>query len=458
MDTSMKDRWVGVRKGTVGAFLVFGVVTCVVANLALAQGASPAPDKVQSLSFTGYTNKNPLLYSCGEEMRFYVTLVDQNNGNAPVKGRKLVWTLRGDDGAATNGVATSDEPLEIKTKTDKPGFVRLTVNVLDENGKRVRETKKNRDVCWDGGAGADVNRIEAWPIPADFDAFWDARLAALAKAPCVATLTELKPRTDKVRFAKFLVPMPGEKMPAQGLVAWPKDARPGTLPLDVEVAGYGFHATHMDEGRAAAGAGKIMVSITCQGEEPRREEAYYKNLQTNVCRNYCFRNNDGRPEETDFYKMLMRNAMALRWTKTLPQWNGCDIKVHGGSIGGYQSIGLAALDPQVSAVSSFIPWCADFAGATKFKRMGGWAPEWTKALDYVALAHLATRVRCPVSMTIGLGDYICPPSGEILLFNNLRGKKTLNAKQNMGHGSAYGPDVPSYVFENRIAVLPDLPR
>jgi len=412
----------------------------------------------ERLSFTGYSNKNPLLYSCGEEMRFYVTLVDTARNDAPVKGRRLVWTRTGDDGVTEKGEAASDEPLLVKTSIAKPGFVRVTVKVLDAAGKPVRDVERKREVMWDGGAGADVNRIPAVPLPADFDAFWDARRAALAKAPCAARLTELPSRNGKVALAKFLVPMPDAETPAQGLVAWPKAARPHTLPLDVEVTGYGFHRTHLDESRALLGSGRILVSITRQGEDPRREEAYYKNIETNVCRHFCFRNNNGRPEETDFYKMLMRNVQALRWAKTLPTWDGRSIRVHGGSMGGYQALGLAALDPQVSEVGAYIPWCADFAGYAKFKRLGGWAPGWTKALDYVALAHLATRVRCPVEMQIGLGDYVCPPSGEVLLFNNLKGPKKLTATQNMGHGSALGPNPPVYRFENRLAVLPDLPR
>lgn len=402
----------------------------------------------EKLALVGSTDKNPMLYACGEEIRTEIALVDLAQDKAPVKGRKLVWTRTGDDGITEKGEAMSDEPLVLKTKIDKPGFVRITVNVLDADGKKVRDTEKNRDLCWDGGAGADVNRIEAWPIPADFDSFWDARLAELAKAPSAATLTELKARDDRVYFAKFLVPMPNGEMPAQGLVAWPKAAKPRSLPLDVEVTGYGFHATAMDEHRALEG--RLMVSVTRQGEDPRREKAYYENIRTNVCKGFCFRNNGGRPEETDFYKMLMRDAMALRWAKSLPLWDGKTICSHGGSMGGYQAIGLAALDPQVSEVKATIPWCADFAGRAKYKRLGGWAPDWTKALDYMALAHLATRVKCPVKMTIGLGDYICPPSGEVLLFNNLKGPKTLTVKQDMGHGSAYAPDVSAYTFRERI--------
>lgn len=408
------------------------------------------PAVAEALSFLGATDRNPLLYACGEEMAFTVTLVDREAGNAPVKGRRLVWTRQGDDGKKEGGEARSDEPLVVKTRLAKPGFVRLTVNVLDEDGRKVREAKDGRDVCWDGGAGADVSRIEAWPPPGDLNAFWDARLAELARTPCEATLTELKPRTDKVRFAKFLVPMAGEDWPAQGLVAWPKDARPGTLPLDVSVTGYGFHATAMGENQAAEGAGKIMISITRQGEDPRREPGYYENIRTNLCRGFCFRNNGGKVEETDYYKMLMRDVQSVRWAKTLPFWNGKDIHVHGGSMGGYQAIGLAALDRDVTSVNASIPWCADFAGPAKFGRMGGWAPGWTKALDYVALAHLATRVRCPVEMDIGLGDYVCPPSGEVLLFNALGGKKRLKAVQNRGHGSCYGPNPPAYSFAGLI--------
>lgn len=70
------------------------------------------------------------------------------------------------------------------------------------------------------------------------------------------------------------------------------------------------------------------------------------------------------------------------------------------------------------------------------------------ALDDVSLAHLATRVTCPVTMTIGLGDYVCPPSGEVILYANLRGPKTMTVKQNMGHGSEYGPDVETFTLSS----------
>jgi beta-galactosidase len=404
----------------------------------------------ESLSFLGSTDANPLLYACGEEMVFTIRLVDTDADNAPVPGRRLQWMRRGDDGKTERGEATSDEPLIVKTRIDKPGFVRLTVNVLDSDGRKVRDAKANRDVCWDGGAGADVNRIPRWTVPADLDAFWDARISELNETSAEAALNELPSRSDKVFFAAFKVPMPGDEWPAQGLVAWPKEADAASLPLEVEVTGYGFHTTAMNERRAAEDGGRILLSITRQGEHPRQDAAYYENIRTNLCKNFCFRNNGGRVEETDFAKMLLRNVQALRWAKTLPAWNGKDICVRGGSMGGYQAIGLAALDPSVTAVRAASPWCADLAGYAKFGRMGGWCPGWTSALDYVSLSHLAPRVRCPVEMDIGLGDYVCPPSGQMLLFNALGGPKTLKAVQNRGHGSCYGPTPPEYLFREAV--------
>lgn len=165
-------------------------------------------------------------------------------------------------------------------------------------------------------------------------------------------------------------------------MAWPKGAKDGQLPIEVSFDGYGFHATSLSAARAAEGGGRILLAVTRQGEGPCRDAAYYENIRTNVCRDFCFRRNDGAPEKTDFCRMLLRGARALQWAKTLPQWNGRD----------------------------------------------------------------ATRVTCPVALEIGLGDYVCPPSGETILYRNLRGAKSLTVKQNKGHGADYGPDVASFTI------------
>ena len=414
---------------------------------ALAALAFVMPCFGEQLAFKGGTDKNPLLYKSGETMTFTVTLVDKDLKNAPVKGRKLVWTRAGDDGKTEKGEAVSDAPLVVSTCIGQPGFVRLTVKVLGADGKPVRYGK--RDVMFDGGAGADVNSIETTPLPKDFNQFWDSELAKMTTVPMDACLKEVESKDPAVCLRKFTVNMvPGEG-PATGLVAWPKDAKEKSLPMYVHVTGYGFGPTHIGNGEVKKDGGQLVVSITRHGEDPQAPAEYYSNLQTNLLKGYCWRNT-GTKTANDQFKMVMRDVRALAFVKTLPQWDGKSITVRGGSMGGFQSIALAALDRSVTRCVPNVPWMVDLAGHTNFKRMGGWLPGWTPELAYVDTANLATRVTCPVEMYIGLGDYICPPSGEMILFRNFKGPKTMTAKQNMGHGSVYGVESEVFTFKDEI--------
>lgn len=58
-------------------------------------------------------------------------------------------------------------------------------------------------------------------------------------------------------------------------------------------------------------------------------------------------------ETTDQLGMLLRDWRALQWAKTLPEWNGKDVAVAGGSMGGYQALAMAALDPGVTSGSRY---------------------------------------------------------------------------------------------------------
>lgn len=61
------------------------LVGLVIAAVATVSGTSFA----ESLTFMGSTEKNPLEYKLNETIKFSVTLVDKDNGNAPVAGKEL---------------------------------------------------------------------------------------------------------------------------------------------------------------------------------------------------------------------------------------------------------------------------------------------------------------------------------------------------------------------------------
>ncbi len=396
----------------------------------------------ESLYFDGKTEKNPVLYKAGEPMTFLVTLRDKDADGAIAKGRKLVWNRTGDDGENEHGEALSDEPLKITTRIDKPGFVRIIVNVLDHDGNPM----KGRTERFESGAGADVNQLPADPLPADFHAFWDAEVARLHSTPYDAKVEAL-PVRDDIEVLKFSIStFPGER-PATGYILYPRNAAPGSLPMTVRFTGYGFHATRIPF--EAAKKGRLVVEVTRQGEEPDREPEYYKDLQNRTMKNYCFRNNNDK-YKNDFYGMYMRGQRAIQYAETLPVWNRRDIRVEGGSMGAAQAIAAAALNPHVTECVAEIPWMADLAGKARFRRLGGWAPGYTETLRYFDTANLATRVKCPTTIAIGLGDYVCPPSGQMILFRNLAGEKTIKIHQNRIHGRSLQPDPYETVFTGEI--------
>ena len=408
----------------------------------------------EKLAFIGTTDKNPLEYALNETITFTVTLVDKDNGNAAVTGRDLKWTLSGDDSSVTNGTATSDTPLVVTTAIASPGFVRLKVQVKDND-----TWLDDKDNVFDGGAGADVMNIQEWPAPADFATFWQNATNTLYTTPYVPVCTNFNPAgaVDGVSYYLFDIPVAAGELNVTGILAKPANAAAGSCGIITHTEGYGFGRTGLPISSEVL-AGNIVVNIARHGENPWHPDGnYYTNeVKNGFAKDFCFRNNDLTVQDTDYYKMAMRDLRALQYAKSLPEWNGTSLETKGGSMGGWRAITLAALDCDVKQCTASIPWSVDLAGHVKYGYMKGWRPDWTANLDYIDLKNLATLVKCPVTFTAGLGDYVCPPSGEIQLYRALPEPKKVTFTQNMGHGAVHGPNAASYVLQ--APVPPPPPR
>jgi cephalosporin-C deacetylase-like acetyl esterase len=379
--------------------------------------------------FDGTCDKDPLSYKSGETMTFTVTLKDKKSGDAPVTGRRVKWQRRGDDGITESGYATTDKPVVIKTASKKPGFVRVTVELLDKNGKPVRGARNSR---FDGGACADANLLAMTAKPADFDSFWDGEYKKLIDTPYKTELKEVKSKDPKVKVTKFSISTLAGYANATGYILVPAGAKAKSLPIYTIFYGYGFGATKIDY--YLAKKGNIVVQVTRQGEEPDREKSYYENLRKNECKMFGFRNNRDL-YKNDFYNMIIRGQRALQYAETIPEWDGKTMIVQGGSMGGFQAVAAAALNKNVSKCIAIIPWMADLDGYLKHKRMRGWIPNWVEQLAYFDTVNLASRIKCAAQVEVGLGDFICPPSSGILLYRNLKCDKNLILRQNCGHSN-----------------------
>ncbi len=390
------------------------------------------------ITFFGTTDKNPLEYEPGEKMIFSVQCLE--DGTA-VSGKKLTWKRTGDDGKTESGEAVSDaaNPLKIETSINVPGFVRVQVFALDENGAPLGGEQRQ----FNGGAGALLDQIEGTPEPADFDEFWNRQKEILAQVPVKATLTPVDSGNENVLAFDVKVDCAG-LAPVSGYLCMPKDAKEKSLAAHVSFHGYGVGSAHKN---VWLGKSKIYFDVNAHGILNGQSPEYYNTLKSTFLAGYGFsKEENAKPESALWTGMTMRVMRALQYVKTLPEWDGENLLVSGGSQGGFQCLSAAGLDADVTEVEAYVPWMCDLAGKTNNKRLGGWFPEWVDGLGYFDSTNHAKRIKGKVTIYSGLGDYVCPPSGQVVLFKAITTDKRWIVRQGKTHGFTQ-KDAPQYVVE-----------
>ena len=398
-------------------------------------------------------------YKVGETMTF--TLALQGVETLPPDKYFISWTRTGDDGKREGGKvpASLAEPLVVKTSIDKPGFVRIEACVVDGEGRAYRKRfrgdattpegrkalnafeRGDKRIFFDGGAGAEVEKLQSVPEPKDFDEFWARRRQRLAKVPLEAEKKELTGYPGNVSVYAVSIKCAGPR-PSTGYLTVPK--KPGKYPIRVSFHGYGHRYPNKGHViRPIVGQGDcICYNFSPHGYELEREPEYYDEFFRSICsggKTFGFDEKQNEDPETSYFSGYTYRIMrALEWLKTLPEWDGRNLVVGGGSMGGLQTMWAAGLDSDVTEARPSIPWCCDMGGRDTLKRIvSSWYIHETPALRYYDPVNLARRVsrNCRVDIIrAGLGDYCCPPSGVAILFNNIPGPKRIKWVQGSTHG------------------------
>ena len=413
----------------------------------------------------GTTDKDPLSYKAGEEIVFTVT-AEGLHGKVP-EGYFLKWKRTDDYGGEESGrPALTDKPFIYKAKLDKPGFVRLSIEVVDANGSRYVKRftgdattpegrkamnefeRRPKFLFFDGGAGVDVDKLPPTVEPADFDAFWEKQFKRLDLVPLKAGRVQTtSPRAD-VKCYAVRVDCAGLR-PVTGYLTVPVAVDSGkTFPARLETHGYsGGSCKHGRPGWARNN--EIVFNINAHGlklEEFGATEADTKALRWEIATdgrgNYAFdakRNED--PETAYFNGMVLRVKRALQFLKTVKGWNGKDLYASGGSQGGLQTIWAAACGEGVTLAESGITWCCDMAmDKPRLERKiatNCWYIPWTESMGYYDAVNFAKRIprSCRTVITrAGLGDYTCPPMGLAKLYNCIPDNKEIVWVQGSQHG------------------------
>jgi len=413
----------------------------------------------------GTTDKDALAYKVGEEI--ILTLTPSNVvGEVPMGEYFLDWKRTDDFGGVETGrVAFTGAPFVYKARLDKPGFVRLEAYVTGKDGKRYKKQftgdattpegqearnrfeRARKDIFFDGGAGAEPEKLVSFPEPKDFDQFWSSQFARLDKVPIKADTIEIASKNDKVRVYAVRVDCAGLR-PVTGYLSVPKAVDEGkTFSALLNVHGYSGDSCKHGGPRVSNGD-EIMFDVNAHGlklPEFGATEADTKALRWEIRSHdkaYAFdpeQNKD--PEVAYFNGMVLRVKRALQYMKTVKGWDGKNLNVFGGSQGGLQAVWAAGCGEDVTRMQTGVTWCCDMANndlrRSRKVSSDGWYVPWTPSMGYYDPVNFAKRIPTScwsIVWRAGLGDYCCPPRGLAMLYNNIKGNKCIHWVQGSQHG------------------------
>jgi cephalosporin-C deacetylase len=357
-------------------------------------------------------------------------------------GEKIVWRVgvKGDGAANIQKIGyvlkkghltemdrgeltLKDNAAELETKLDEPG------TILAEFTAAVPDKAAIKNL-----AGAVIEPAKIQPSaapPADFDAFWKAKVAELSAIPANPVLEAGQSGNAAVDYWKIkLDNIRGSKI--QGQLARPKAG--DKLPALLIVQWAGVYPLAKDWATSRAREGWLTLNINAHDLPIDAPAEFYKEKQQAELKNYPAIGNDDR-EQSYFLRMYLSCYRAAEYLSSRPDWDGKTLVVMGSSQGGLQSIMTGGLHPKVTALLANVPAGCDHTGQL-IGRQGGW-PMWyyqTQGKDknkvietskYFDVVNFARNVKCPALISVGLIDTTCPPPGVIAAFNQIKTPKEL---------------------------------
>lgn len=329
---------------------------------------------------------------------------------------------------------------------DKHGSVKL------KNGRAVinmgtKKTPGFRDmklsVSLDGKTyehhikvGFSVDKIKPYTQePQDFRSFWQKNVEELKLVPMSYTKELYKDYcTDKIDC--YLVKLQIDKMghSMYGFLFYPKNAQPGKHPVVLCPPGAGIK-TIKDPMRNKyyAENGFVRFEVEIHGLDPRISSETFGEISR------AFNDRNGGYlanglENKDIYYMkhvYVGLVRCIDFLTSLPEWDGKNVAVQGGSQGGALAIIAAGLDSRVTQCVANHPALSDMAGYAAKGGTGGYPhfcrqpqilsnTDCLNTLAYFDVVNFARYVKAPTYLTWGYNDVTCPPTTSYAVWNTLK--------------------------------------
>ena len=179
--------------------------------------------------------------------------------------------------------------------------------------------------------------------------------------------------------------------------------------------------------------GFIRLEMEIHGLNPTMTAEQFKEISSAFDHENGYLSN-GLDNKDNYYMkhVYVACVRALDYLCSLPEWDGKNVFVQGGSQGGALALITAGLDRRVTACVANHPALSDMAGYLA-NRAGGYphfnrqnsmlTPDKVETLAYYDVVNFARRITCPVYMTWGYNDNVCPPTTSYIVWNLITAPK-----------------------------------
>lgn len=367
------------------------------------------------------------LYKTGEkaniEIQFYKYGIPRNGEVTYTVGNDLLGT----DTKGTVTLKNGRAKINIGTKKT-PGF-RDVVLTMKLDGQSYTHHVK---------VGFSPEKIQPFTQePKDFNTFWQGNLDELAKIPLSYTKEIAKEYcTDKVDCYLVKIPVSRRKQCVYGYLFYPKNAQPGKHPVVLCPPGAGIKTIKEPlRHKYYAENGFIRLEIEIHGLDPRLPKETFDDISRAFNSDPTGYLENGIENRDRYYMKHVYLALVrcIDLLTSLPEWDGRNVAVQGGSQGGALALVAAGLDKRVNLCVVNHPALSDMAGYTEKGRTGGYphfnrrtglyTPSNISTMAYYDVVNFARKVKATTYMTWGYNDNTCPPTTSYAVWNTLNCEK-----------------------------------
>ena len=362
------------------------------------------------------------LYKTGEKAKIEVQFYKYG---IPQDGVEVLYELGGD-------MMPSDTKGTVKLKNGKAV---ISMGTMKEPGFRdCRLTAKlgGKTYSHHIKVGFSPEKLQPYTqLPSDFNEFWNKTKAEAARFPLTYTKEYVeKYSTDKIDCYLIRLQLNKQNQCIYGYLFYPKAE--GKYGEEDGCHGDGIktikgpmrHKYYAEEGC-------IRFEIEIHGLNPELDEDTFGEIS----RAFSSRENgylvNGLDSRENYYmkRVYLACVRSIDLLTSLPEWDGKNVIVQGGSQGGALALITAGLDKRVTACVANHPALSDMAGY-KAGRAGGYphlfkntvdmdTPAKMKTLAYYDVVNFAKQITVPVYMTWGFNDNTCPPTTSYIVYNVL---------------------------------------